>query len=167
MKVVFLFLILLSSFPLYAIEWNQKAFMESMSKYKKNIEKAIEKPEEYKEELVEKYKNQMDEINYELKKQTEEIMENEEVIGKSYYVLRDVGNRGLDYLYARDGYTVVSYLKRDGMDLFYFLDDVSDQAPLISPLKREFNSRVDYLRFQGYFYRPAFRSMMRKTFKKR
>ena len=158
MKRILIFLyFILNSYNVFAIEWNQKAFEESLHKYKKTIKEAIEEPKKYKEKVVESYKYQYEEIKRALEDETEEFLDN-----RTYYVLRDLGGRSKDYLYANDGYSIVYYLKRDSIDLFYFLDDISEQAPLISPLKRELYKRVDYLRFQGYFYRSAIRSMMQQ-----
>lgn len=141
-----------------ALEWNQKAFEESLHKYKTNIKEAIEEPKKYKAKMVESYKYQYNEIKKAISEETEELLDD----NRTYYVLRDLGGRGKDYIYANDGYSVVHYLKRDSIDLFYFLDDISDKTPLISPLKREIYNRVDYLRFQGYFYMSAIRSIMQQ-----
>ena len=136
-------------------------FKDSMYKYKKNIESAIEDPKKYKEELVEKYSSQYEEIKIELNNQTKKINENLEE-KESFYVLKDLSNRSLDYFYVRDGYSFVNYLKRDSIDFYYFLDDLSDKSPFISPLKREINQKIDNLRFQGMFYESAIRSSLRK-----
>ena len=161
MKILFLLIVSLSSLKAYSIEWDQKAFKESLYKYKKNIEKAIDNPSEYKDEMIEKYEAQFNEIKNELNKEKDEVvkkLEDERI----YYVFRDLSHRGLDYLYVKDGYTFVHYVKRDSIDLFYFLDDVSDDAPFIAPMKRELHKRMDFLEFQGYFYRSAIKNAIRK-----
>lgn len=158
MKIIILYFLIISNS--YAISWNSSEFKNSMNKYKQNIKEILSEPEEFQKKIRGNYESQLLEIKEEIENiriKNQDLAEN-----NTFYVLRDLSNRSKDYLYARDGYSVAYYLQRDFLDSMYFLNDVTDNAPFISPLKREIYNKMDYLRFQGYFYESAIKSAIRK-----
>lgn len=148
MKAFLISFILFSSNS-FAWEWSNKAFNESMQKYKNTAKQWIDNPHEIGNSIKQRYEPVVYEMSSALKKKAS-TMESTE----AYLIFRNAGQTLSKYGGVSSQDQFFRYLSQDTKEGALWIYHNYEKAPIIGPFKRELDSRYDHLYYQSIFFTP-------------
>lgn len=162
MKIILILSILLPVNSAWSLEWDQKAFKESMNSYKNKAQGWIASPKT----VVEDFKNKYGDSYHIVKEQvTQQLKE----VGNTDYT-KDWNNlvtyydviqgKWKTYSSFQDGRQLMDLLSRDISNTFEFAYNNIERVPVIGPYKREIVQKVQYIQTTVIPYRAVFNSAL-------
>lgn len=157
MRIILICFLVGSSLSAQALEWNQKAFQQSLNEYKKNLEGWSENPKQALTDLKNKYQPSLDSVKAGFEKikhptKIEAVQEYYNFFEGKYKKYSSVNNRDLFNMFSQDVSQTFNWAYQN-----------MDSAPIVGPYKRDIQIRVDMLKFQLVPYRYLIQGALERS----